>query len=75
MRTLAFDTSLVYVDKRGNHPKYLMPFINEPIDRFLDRTVKVGRIYTLEFGFVGKNFGHIIIVERLKSGIRFYDPQ
>ena len=60
----------------GNHDFYAR--IRK--DKWLEQNIKNGDVYALEFGYSGKNYGHVVIVQRMvvKSGkkdVRIYDPQ
>jgi len=69
-------TNLAYYDANGNHPEYIPKPYYESVDTFMDRTIKQGDIYSVEFTYVGRTSGHIITVERGEDGnIRLYDPQ
>ena len=73
---LSYDTSLAYVDSAGNHPKRTKKAKGMRSDMFLERIIKPGEIYSVEFQHKGKRSGHIITAERDAGGsVRLYDPQ
>lgn len=77
---LSLDVSLAYVDKNGNHPKSLQKPKGIRKDKWLEQNIKNGDVYALEFGYSGKDYGHVVIAQRMvvKSGkkmLRIYDPQ
>lgn len=69
------NTSLAWVDENGNHPFYQTPRKNERKMKFLERVIKDGERYTLEFEWLSARSGHIVSVERVNGKIRVYDPQ
>ena len=72
MYLLSYNTSLAYVDHKGNHPT------QQPIRNMkdLDNMVRGGKIYTVEFDLRGRSWGHIVTAERGDDGkVRLYDPQ
>ena len=73
---LSHNTSLAFVDEKGNHPDYLSPAWRQGSADFIEKTVQPGKIYSVEFGWKGRRSGHIITAERGADGkVRFYDPQ
>ena len=69
---LSFNTTLAYIDQNGNHPKQKR--ISSINDIAFD--MKPNSIYAVRFDYVGRSSGHIVIVEKEKSGRVFlYDPQ
>ena len=69
---LSFNTSLAYVDQDGNPPKHKR--VNSINDVAFD--AKPGGIYSVQFDYVGRSAGHIVIVEKDENGKVFlYDPQ
>jgi hypothetical protein len=75
IRDLSYMTNLAYIDKHGNHPSYVRKRTGERTISWLERTVKEGHIYSLEYGYRGKSDGHIITIERVGGKLRLYDPQ
>ena len=69
---LSNQTNLAYVDEYGGHPNYRkLSKIND-----LDSNVKPNSVYSLQYYRRGSRSGHIVIVERDKTGQLFiYDPQ
>lgn len=73
---LSYDTSLAYLDANGKHPKRIGKPMGMRSDMFLERTIKTGEIYSVEFQHKGMSSGHILIAERSIDGnVRLYDPQ
>ena len=72
---LSYNTALAYVDQYGRHPNKLYKQPNHSTVSFLEKTVKEGRIYTLEFDNVGRRYGHIVTIERIGGKLQIYDPQ
>ena len=69
---LSFNTSLAYVDKDGNHPKQKR--VGGISDVAFDAAP--GSIHAVQFDYVGRSSGHIVVVEKDVSGKVFlYDPQ
>lgn len=75
IRDLSIRTSLAYVDEYGRHPNGIYKPAGQKIMSYLDNNVKEGAICTLEFDYVGKHSGHIVIAERLNGAVSLYDPQ
>ena len=73
---LSQNTSLAYKDKNGNPPKKMQkPYEDTPTE-WLSKEMKPGEIFSVEFGWSGRNSGHIITAEKLSNGeLRIYDPQ
>ena len=69
---LSYDTSLAYVDSNGQHPKHQrISSVSE-----LSFNMAPGSMYSVQFDYVGRSSGHIVVVEKDKNGKVFlYDPQ
>lgn len=73
---LSMDTSLAYIDESGKHPPHIKKPKGERLLTFLDRHVKEGDIFSLEYGNSRwSNSGHIVVVEKKQGNIQIYDPQ
>lgn len=73
---LSYNTSLAYVNEKGEHPHRRLKPYGTRTDRFLESQVKEGRIYTVEWAYGSSSNGHIITVERNAEGnLQLYDPQ
>lgn len=69
---LSYNTSLAYIDSNGQHPKQTR--ISGVSD--LAFNMKPGSIYSVQFDYVGRGSGHIVVLEKDESGKVFlYDPQ
>jgi hypothetical protein len=75
IKDLAYYTALAYVLPNGQHPTYYSPMFRERTDAFLDRTIKEGERYNIEWTWRGERSGHIISVQRENGNLVFYDPQ
>lgn len=73
--SLSHNTSLAYLTKDGKHPSYLSIPLGVNRQKWLEKNLEQGKIYSIEFHYVGRRSGHIITVEKTPEGIKFYDPQ
>lgn len=75
---LAYNVSLAYKDKSGNHPKTInVRNLDDAYNKLVAQGGK-GELVALRFSWAGRNSGHIVIVDNLKAGgmnARIYDPQ
>lgn len=72
---LSYNTSLAYLTADGQHPSYIYRGFNEKMDSFLDKNVKEGGIFSLQFGWKGRSSAHIVIAEKVNGEVMLYDPQ
>lgn len=73
---LSHDTALAYVNDYGNKPHHKLKPYGMRTDRFLDQSIKEGRLYSIEWQYGASSNGHIITVERNADGkVQLYDPQ
>lgn len=75
IKDLAHYTALAYVLPNGQHPTYNSPMFRERTDAFLNRAIKEGERYNIEWAWRGERSGHIISVQRENGNLMFYDPQ
>lgn len=69
---LSFNTSLAYVDKDGKHPT--VKRVGGVSDVAFD--MAPGSIYAVQFDYVNRGSGHIVVLEKDQNGKVFlYDPQ
>lgn len=72
---LSLDTSLAYLNEKGEHPTRIKRPFGQSKQVFLDNTVKEGGIYSLQFMWRGRSSGHIVTAEKVNGKVRLYDPQ
>lgn len=77
MYQLGLNPALAYIDKDGNHPKFIDSNVKTPkeCEKWLKNQIKYGERYAFGFNSIygGK---HIIIVFKNKlNQLQFYDPQ
>lgn len=73
---LSYDTALAYVDSNGKHPAHIAKPKGEKLLTFLDRNIKDGDIFSLEYDNSRySSSGHIVIAEKVNGNIQIYDPQ
>lgn len=73
---LSRNTRLAYKTKDGGLPEYIHKPRGEKNLSFLDKNIKQGEIYSIEFGWKGRSTGHVLTAQRGEDGkVRLYDPQ
>lgn len=81
IKVLSHRTNSAWVDpKTGGHPKYIEDASvknSKTCYAWLDKEIKQGNRYTLEFGWKGRRHsGHIVSIDKDENNnLRLYDPQ
>ena len=80
LETLSRETNLAWVDpKTGKHPEYIYDETRRTPEEYLeyiDKVVKPGNRYTIQFAWKGTRYGHIVNLDRNEAGLlRIKDNQ
>ncbi|MCD8285946.1 MAG: hypothetical protein LUD50_01810 [Clostridia bacterium] len=74
IKRLSHNTSLAYYTPDGHHPKR-MPLKGRNYMRQMNKMMKDNDVYSMEFIFKGKAYGHICIAMKEAGKVFLYDPQ
>lgn len=72
---LSHDTTLAFVDDKGNHPVEKGKGAYQKTLDFLNSEVGDNRVCSLSFNWKGRRDGHIVIAEKMGGNVVVYDPQ
>lgn len=75
IRDLSYQPNLAYLDSYGNAPNMKYKTKWAKTDSWLSNQMKDGDMYAIRGTWKGRNCGHIIVVEKIKGQMRYYDPQ